>query len=389
MSRRIAVFTGTRADYGLLYWILHDLRAAEDLDLQLIVSGTHLSPAHGETIHEIETDGFEVAERVEMLVSGDTPTAVATSIGLATTGVAHALERLRPEILLLLGDRYEVLAAAAAATVMRVPIAHLHGGESTQGAMDEAFRHAVTKMAHLHLVAAEPFRRRVVQLGEDPANVHVVGAPGLDHLYRTELMTRDGLEQSLGWSLGDGALLVTYHPVTLEEDRAQADVEALVGALARHGDLRLLVTRPNADTENHAIRARLDAWADEQGDRVLVVTNLGSRRYLTAIRESVAVVGNSSSGLIEAPALGTPTVNIGSRQAGRLRGESVLNCDADADAIDHAIATARQPEFRDAIAEGASPYGDGRTAPRVARLLRAFECKGALVKRFHDVEVPR
>jgi UDP-hydrolysing UDP-N-acetyl-D-glucosamine 2-epimerase len=381
VTRRIAVFTATRAEYGLLRPILLALRDAADLDLVLLVSGAHLAPSHGRTLSEIERDGLVAAEMLETLVDSDSPVGTAATMALTLDGVARSLRRLDPDLLVLLGDRSEALAAAAAAMVARVPIVHLHGGERTEGAIDEAIRHSITKMAHLHLVAAEPFRRRVIQLGEDPRRVHVVGGPGLDNVGQLELAGRQELAELLDWDPGPAYLVVTHHPATLDPGGAVVEVEKLVRALDELSGHRVLCTAPNTDPEGWQIRRRLEAHAAEHPERFRFVTSLGQRGYLSAVAHADVVVGNSSSGLIEAPFLGTPTVNIGARQRGRLRAPSVIDCEPDQGAILAAIRRALALQ----VAAGESPYGDGHTTPRVLRLLRDVPLDGLLDKHFHDL----
>ncbi len=381
--RRVCVFTATRAEYGLLHPILSAIRQAPDLDLRLVVAGAHLAPSHGRTIREIEHDGIPVAARIVSLLDDATSVGTSYSMALTQQGVAAALEDIRPDMLVVLGDRYEAFAAAAAAMVARVPIVHLHGGEVTEGAIDEAIRHSITKMAHLHLVAAEPFRRRVLQLGEDPARVHVVGAPGLDNIRTARLMSRQELAQSLGWDPGPSYLLVTHHPVTLQPGGAADEMESVLSAVEQSRAHRALITAPNADPEGADMRAHIERFVMTDPERFHLVPSLGRIRYLSAVSHAAAVVGNSSSGLIEAPFIGTPTVNVGSRQAGRPRAASVVDCGTTSDAIQAAIATTD-----DMMTAASDLYGDGHTAPRVVELLRSTPLEGLLLKRFHDVELP-
>ncbi len=309
---RVCAVTGSRAEYGLLYWVLHDLAADPAFELQLVVTGMHLSHEFGLTVSEIEADGLPIARRVEMLLSSDSPGGIAKSIALGVIGFSDALEQLAPDVMLVLGDRFEILAAVQAALVHNVPVAHIAGGDTTEGAFDESIRHAITKMSHLHLVTNELSARRVRQLGEDPARIHVVGSPGLDHLRRRPLLERAELEASLGHRLGRRNLLVTFHPVTLEPGAAEGQMGELLAALdTLDDDTTLWFTRPNADTGGRAIGAVLDAWLDGRGRRAHAYPSLGQLRYLSLMAQADAVVGNSSSGLYEAPSFGVPTVNVG------------------------------------------------------------------------------
>lgn len=383
MPQRICVVTGSRAEYGLLYWVLRDLLDAPAVELQLLVTGMHLSPEFGSTVREIERDGFTVTRRVEMLLSSDTPTGTAKSIGLGVIGMADALEQLRPDVVLVLGDRFEILAAAQAALVHGIPLAHIAGGDTTEGAYDEAIRHAITKMAHVHLVTNELAARRVRQLGEDPARIHVVGSPGLDHLRRTELLGRPELEAALGARLGRRNLLVTFHPVTLENDSTRQLNELFAAIDALPADFKAWVSKPNADSGGRAIAAAIDVWAARSAERAHVFTSLGQLRYLSLMRQADAVVGNSSSGLYEAPSLGVPTVDIGDRQRGRLAAASVVRCEPRREAIRDAIERALALDCRDVV----NPYGDGCTAPRIVDVLRGLPPAAQLIKkRFHLLE---
>jgi UDP-hydrolysing UDP-N-acetyl-D-glucosamine 2-epimerase len=386
MASRICVITGSRADYGLLYWVLHDLRAEPDLELQLVVTGMHLSPEFGLTVNEIEKDGFPIARRVEMLISSDTPGGVAKSLGLGVIGMSDALEQLRPEVALVLGDRFEILAAVEACLIHNIPVAHIAGGDTTEGAFDESIRHAITKMAHIHFVTNELSARRVRQMGEDPTRIHVVGSPGLDHLRRLQLLQRTALEEKLGARLRDRNLLVTFHPVTLEADDNKRQIGELLAALETFdSDTGLWFTRPNADNGGHAISASLDAWAAQHPGRSHVYTSLGQLRYLSLLSQVDAVVGNSSSGLYEAPSFAVPTVNIGDRQRGRLAPASVLHCAPERGAIKQAITQALALDCR----EIANPYGDGYAAGRILSILRDLPPAGELLKKhFHLSEAP-
>lgn len=383
MKRKIAVVTGTRAEYGLLYWLMKEIQASATLELQVIVSAMHLSPEFGETWKQIEQDGFTIDAKVEMLLSSDTAVGVVKSMGLGTIGFADALDRLRPDILVVLGDRFEALAAVQAALVMRIPVAHLHGGEITEGAFDDAIRHAITKMASLHFVAAEPYRHRVIQMGEAPASVFNVGAVGLGHLRRSPRMGLAELAASLGFELREPYLLVTYHPVTLLEEDPAASFRALLSALDRFPHCQVILTYPNADHGGRAIIPLLEAYAQSQPQRVVAVPSLGFRRYLSALSKAAAVVGNSSSGIIEAPAFGIPTVNIGVRQLGRLAADSVLHCEPTADAITQAIGKALAPGFAEHCRDVLNPYGQGNAATEIVRVLEAHT--ETFHKHFHDL----
>jgi UDP-hydrolysing UDP-N-acetyl-D-glucosamine 2-epimerase len=372
--QRICVVTGSRAEYGLLQWVLHELRADPGVELQLVVTGMHLAAEFGLTVRAIEADGFAIARRVDMLVAGDSGAATCKSTALGLIGMSDALEQLRPHVVLVLGDRFEILAAAVACLMHRVPLAHIAGGDVTEGAIDDAMRHAITKMTHLHLVTNETAARRVRQMGEDPQRVRVVGSPGLDQLRRRPLLSRPALEEALGAPLGAVNLLVTFHPVTLAAADGLGEFEELLAALAgTDAGTVIWFTRPNADMGGRAIARRLHEFAAAQGARVRVHDSLGQLRYLSLMAQVNAVVGNSSSGLYEAPSLHVPTVNIGERQRGRLAAASVLHCAAERQAIARTIAQALALDCREVV----NPYGDGRSAERIVVALRELHAAGA------------
>lgn len=385
MARKCCVVTGSRAEYGLLYRLLREIEADPALELQVVATGMHLAPEFGLTVREIEQDGFPIAARVDMLLASDTPVAIAKSIGLGVIGCADTFDRLRPDIVVMLGDRFEMLAAAQAALTARIPIAHIHGGELTEGLIDEAIRHAITKMAHLHFVAAETYRRRVIQLGEAPERVFNFGAPGLDRLAEIDWLTRRELEADLGLALGSPLFLVTYHPVTLAADGPAAAMANLLAALDRFPAATVVFTLPNADTAGRAIVALIEGYIAAHPERSKAFASLGQRRYLSLMREADAVIGNSSSGLIEAPALKRATVDIGDRQRGRLKAASVIACPEETGAIVAAIEQALDAEFRAGLPAVVSPYGAGGASRRIARQLAATEIDGLIGKVFFDL----
>lgn len=381
--RKICVVTGTRAEYGLLYWLMKEIQADADLQLQVIATGMHLSPEYGLTYRTIEEDGFAIAAKVEMLLSSDTPVGIAKSIGLGVIGFADALERLRPDVMVVLGDRYEILAAAQAALVARIPVAHIHGGETTEGAIDESIRHAITKMSRLHLVAAEPYRTRVIQLGEYPETVFNVGALGIENIKRLQLLDKFQLEQSIDFELGATSFLVTYHPATLGATPPQVAMQALLDALDQFPDARIIFTKPNSDTDGRILGEMIDEYGRFNKGRVAVFTSMGQLRYLSALQYVAAVIGNSSSGIIEAPACNTPTVNIGDRQAGRLKAESIIDCLETTDAIVAAINRVLSPLFREVVKRSTSLYGSGESAVTIKNKLKQINLSST--KRFYDL----
>lgn len=384
MTRKICIVTGTRAEYGLLRGLIDEL-GQRDVRLQVVATGMHLSPEFGLTVDEIVRDGVHIDERVEMLLSADTASGVSKSMGLGMIGFGDAFARLQPDIVVLLGDRFEIFAAAAAALVANIPIAHIHGGETTEGAFDEAIRHSITKMSHLHFVAAEPYRARVVQLGEHPDRVFLVGGLGVDAIHRVPLMDRADLQASIGFRFRKQNLLVTFHPVTLEAGEGLAQVDQLLRALDEVGpDVGLIFTLPNADAGGREIARRVEDFARDR-ENAIAHTSLGQVRYLSCLAQVDAVVGNSSSGLLEAPAFGIGTVNVGDRQAGRLRAASVIDCAPEAHAIRTALEQVLAPSFRKSICGMVTPYGSGGASEAVAEVLSTQSLDGILKKRFHDL----
>lgn len=384
-KRKICVVTGTRAEYGLLYWLMKEIQRDRVLMLQIVAAAMHLSPEFGLTYKIIEKDGFTIDANVEMLLSSDTPVGIAKSIGLGTIGFADAFDRLRPDIVVLLGDRFEILAAAQAAMVARIPIAHIHGGEATEGLIDEAIRHAVTKMSHLHFVAADAYRKRIIQLGEDPETVFTVGALGLENIQRLTLLKKKDFEKSINFQLGEKNLLVTYHPVTLDKRGPQQPMKALFTALDSYPEAKIIITKPNADTDGRVICNMIDAYAQKWPGRVMASTSLGQLRYLSALQYVDVVIGNSSSGLIEVPVFRKPTVNMGDRQKGRLRANSIIDCWEDAASIREAIETALSPDFRKKLEKTVSPYQYANSSQKIKNYLKKVPIRRLLTKKFHDI----
>jgi UDP-hydrolysing UDP-N-acetyl-D-glucosamine 2-epimerase len=383
--KKIAVFTGTRAEYGLLYWLMRDIESDEEFVLQLLVSGSHLSPEFGMTYKEIEKDGFAIDDRVEMILSSDTPVGVAKSMGIGMLGYAESLSRLKPDALVILGDRFEALAVAQTALILRIPIVHLHGGEITEGAYDDSIRHAITKLSYLHGTSTETYRRRVIQMGEAPERVYNVGAIGLDHLKRTLLMDRAELSSALGFSLTEKYFVITYHPVTLGKNSSEHVIRNLLSALNSFPDYRAIITYPNADDGGREIIPVIQNFARINPVRVLAVESLGQVKYLSAIKNASAVVGNSSSGIIEAPAFDVPTVNVGDRQKGRLAAKSVLNCGENKHEIESAISRAIQQSYKIPGEKIINPYGYGESSAKVIQMLKKLPIK--INKRFFDIEI--
>lgn len=382
--KKVCVVTGARAEYGILRWVLEGIKESLVLELQIVATGMHLSPEFGLTVKEIEADGFLINRRVEMLLSSDTPVGITKSLGLGIIGFADALKDLDPDILLIAGDRFEIFAVASAAMIARVPIAHLHGGETTEGAFDEAIRHSITKMSHLHFVAAEAYRERVIQLGEQPENVFCVGAPGLDNISNLQLLNRKDLEEALDFRFGKRNLLVTFHPVTLEDSTSARQMDELLAALSILEDTHLIFTLPNADTEGRIlIRKIQDYCAGHSHARAY--TSLGQLRYLSCIQYVDGVVGNSSSALIEVPCFRKGTVNIGDRQNGRIKASSVIDCIPEQGAILQAIQQLYSKDFQALLANMVNPYGEGGASEAIVKALEVQPLEGLLKKKFYNI----
>ena len=384
--RKIAVFTGTRAEYGLLYWIIKGLSEAVEIEFLLYVGGSHLSQKYGNTVRHIEEDGFRISERLDFLDSSDTPTGIAKSMGSALVLAAEAFQRDKPDLLVVLGDRFEVMAICQAAMLGCIPIAHIHGGETTEGLIDEAVRHSITKMSHLHFTATDAYRNRVIQLGEIPQKVFNVGAPGIDSIKSLKLIDRNALTGSLGFDVTGPFIVVTYHPVTLNKDGALIALENLLSVLATYPDLNFIITYPNADTHNQGLITALEAFKKEHCDQVLLVRSLGQLRYLSLLKHCEAVIGNSSSGLIEAPTFLKPTVNIGNRQGGRICGGTVINSDEDVPSITKALIKALSKDFREKCLSEHNPYGSGGSSERILDIIKSISLDDLVMKKFYDVK---
>jgi UDP-hydrolysing UDP-N-acetyl-D-glucosamine 2-epimerase len=377
---RVLAVTVARSDYGILRPVLDALRADPDFSVEVIAAATHLSPAFGLTVRQLEADGYAPVARVEMTIAGDTPTAIALSTGLGVQGFASAIAAAAPDLLLLVGDRFETLAAGVAAVPLTVPIVHLHGGEVTEGAFDDQIRHALTKMSHVHCVSTTAAARRVAQMGEEAWRICVSGAPGLDSLFQVQRLSRAALEARVGMVLNPAPLLVTFHPVTLQTDRTDAEMQSVIDGLA-HVTRPIVITAPNADTSHARIRAAWAAFAASRPGQVQLVESLGTEAYVSLLFSAAAMVGNSSSGLIEAPAVPLPVVNIGDRQAGRDRATNVIDVPPDAEAIRAAIDRATSADFRASLVGALNPYGDGRAAPRMLAHLRTLPSRSTLLRK--------
>jgi GDP/UDP-N,N'-diacetylbacillosamine 2-epimerase (hydrolysing) len=381
---KICVVTGTRAEYGLLRWVMQGIRAAPQMQLQVVATGMHLSPEFGLTYREIENDGFVIDRKVETLLSADTPSSLGKSMGLGMIGFADTFRDLSPDLVLVLGDRFEIFAAVAAAMVARIPVAHLGGGETTEGAFDESIRHCLTKMSHLHFVGTAEYRDRVIQLGEQPDRVFVTGGLGVDAIKKVELLGRAALEQALGFGFGQHNLLVTFHPATLEHVPAAAQMAELHEALRQFEDVHVIFTMPNADTDSRALFALIERFvAGRPNSRVY--TSLGQQHYFSCIAQVDGVVGNSSSGLTEVPSFHKATVNIGDRQLGRTKAQSVIDCAPIKDEIVAAIERLYSPQFQAQLPGTRNPYGDGGASERIVQILYSHPLERIVRKSFYNV----
>ena len=387
-KRKIAVVTGSRADYGLLYWLLHEIKHDSDLDLQVMVTGMHLSPEFGNTYQEIENDGFDITYKVDSLISSDTSVAITKSVGLGVVGFSDAYAACQPDIVVLLGDRHEILAAGIAALTMRIPMAHIHGGETTPAMLDEPIRHCLTKMTHLHFPAADDYAKRICQLGEDKKRIFCFGGPGLDHLDRLELLSKTELEQDLAIDLSKPFFVITYHPVTLQTGSLAKHYQSLLNALDKFEDYTLIFTCSNADHEGREVFSILNQYESSSVRKnIHVFTSLGFKRYISLVRIASVVIGNSSSGLIEVPYLGVPTVNIGDRQKSRLKANTVIDCKNESDAIHSAIKLAISPAFKNRLAKVETPYKKGNVSFQIKEVLKSYPLDSILEKPFIDMKI--
>jgi len=384
-KRKICVVTGTRAEYGLLYWLIKEIEADESLELQLIVTGMHLSPEFGLTYKEIEKD-FKIDKKIEMLLSSDTSIGISKSMGLAQISFAEAYDELKPDILVVLGDRYEIFSAVSSAMISRIPIAHLHGGETTEGAFDESIRHSITKMSHLHFTATDEYKNRVIQLGEHPNRVFNVGGMGIENIKRLKLLTKEEFEKSIDFKLNQKNILVTFHPVTLEKSTASAQFQELLNAVDRLKDTNIIFTKANSDTDGRVINQMIDEYVSKNSDKAIGFTSLGQLRYLSALQYVDAVVGNSSSGLAEAPSFKIGTINIGDRQKGRIMADSVINCKPNEESISNAFEKLYKDEFIETLKLLLNPYGDGSASFKIIKELKNINLENILKKSFYNIK---
>ncbi len=388
MRKIISILTATRAEYGLLKPLIKKLNAEAEYDVRIVATGAHLSPEFGLTYREIEADGFTIDKKIEILLSADTPTAISKSMALAIIGFADYFEMLQPDLLLVLGDRYETLAVAIAASNQGIPIAHLYGGETTEGAIDESIRHAITKLSYLHFTSTVDYRRRVIQLGEQPERVYHVGSLGVENILSEQLLSKQALQDSLQINLTKPYAVVTFHPVTLEKGSASQQITALLEVCKQKSNMNFIFTLANADAEGRIINQYINQYA-AQNANIFAFVSLGMKRYLSALKYCEMVIGNSSSGLTEAPSFGVPTINIGDRQKGRIQAQSILNCQPTKQSIQLAFEKALSPAFREQSQNTQNPYVKDNTAQSIVDnikknlLIRKINLK----KKFYDYEV--
>jgi len=385
MSRKICIVTGTRAEYGLLLCLMKEIRVDPDLELQISATGMHLSPEFGLTYKEIENDGFKINKKVEMLLSSDTPVGIAKAMGLGMIGFAEAYDELKPDVVVLLGDRFEAFCAASVACVSGIPIAHIAGGEMTMGAVDEALRHSITKMSHLHFTSTHEYQKRVIQLGERPDRVFNVGGLGIDNIKNLKLLDREAFEQAIKFRLGRKNLLVTFHPVTLEYGTAMGQFQNLLDAFDELHDTKIILTKPNADADGRKIIQMIDDYVSQNSRKSVAFISLGYLRYLSGMALMDGIVGNSSSGLSEAPSFKIGTINVGDRQKGRVKAVSVIDCEPGKESILMALRRLYSKHFQNKLKEVVNPYGEGGAAKKIKKVLKETDLTNILKKKFHDI----
>jgi len=385
LKKKICIVTGSRAEYGLLYWLMKGIQVIPDFELQIIVTGMHLSPEFGLTYKEIVRDGFHIDKKIDILLSSDTPSAITKSTGLGMVGFADAFAELNPDLVIVLGDRYELLAVGTAALFARIPIGHIHGGETTEGAFDEAIRHSITKMAWWHFVAAEEYQKRVIQLGEDPKRVFNVGGLGVDAIKKEKLLTKEELVCKTGIKFGKKNLLVTYHPVTLEKQTSKKHFQSLLDVLAGLNDVYLIFTMPNADSDGRIIKQMIDKFVSIHKQKSISFTSMGHLNYFSAMQFVDGLVGNSSSGLAEAPTFKIGTINIGDRQKGRLKADSVIDCEPTKESISHAIKTLYSNEFQKKLKRVNNLYGEGKATEKIIDVLKFQPIPKEMKKEFYNL----
>ncbi|MDY0321761.1 MAG: UDP-N-acetylglucosamine 2-epimerase [Arcobacteraceae bacterium] len=384
MAVKICVITGSRAEYGLLYWLLKEIVADDYFELQLIVTGMHLSPEFGLTYKIIEEE-FKISKKIEILLSSDTPVGISKSMGLANIAFAESYDELKPDMIVILGDRYEIFSAVSMAMIAQIPIVHIAGGETTEGAFDESIRHSITKMAHLHFTTTQEYRNRVIQLGEYPDKVFNVGSLGIENIKRLKLLSRSDFEESINFKLNKKNLLVTYHPVTLEKDTAKGQFQAILDVLDELKDTNIIFTKSNSDTDGRVINQMCEEYVKINSSKSICFESLGQLRYLSALQYVDAVVGNSSSGIAEAPSFGIGTINIGDRQKGRIKVSSIIDCEPTQESIRKAFQKLYSDEFQNNLSNIQNPYGDGIVSKKILQTIKSTNFEDILKKKFYDI----
>jgi len=386
--RKICIFTGTRAEYGLLKPLIDELKLEKSIELQLIISGMHLSPEFGLTYKEIDTEGFTEVEKVEMLLSSDTPIGVSKAMGLGMIGYAEALDRLKPNLLVGLGDRFELFVVVSAAMIFGIPVAHLHGGEATEGLIDESIRHSISKMSHLHFAATEIFRKRIIQLGENPKRVFNVGAIGIDNIKKLKLLNRNELENKINFSINKKTILVTFHPVTLENSTAESQFHELLNAIDNFDDIKIIFTKPNSDTGGRIIIKLIDDYVNKNKNKAISFISMGQLLYLSTLQFMIGVVGNSSSGLVEVPSFKIGTINIGDRQRGRIKATSVIDCSPNKNDIIKAFNKLFSSKFQNTLKHINNPYElkYGLTSRKIKEIIISYPLENLIKKQFYNID---
>ena len=383
-KRKICVVTGSRAEYGLLYWLMKEINDDKDLELQIIVTGMHLSKEFGNTFQQIEKDGFTINKKVDISLSSDTDVAITKSMGLGMIGFADAFSKLKPELIVVLGDRFEIFSAVSSAMIARVPVAHLHGGEASEGVIDESIRHAITKMSHLHFVATDEYKNRVIQLGEQPKRVFNVGGLGIDNINKLKLLSKADFENVINFKLIEKNILITFHPATLEKSSSKIQFKELLNSLSELRNTNIIFTKANSDSGGRAINRMIDEYAVKQKN-VIVFKSMGQLKYLSALKFIDAVIGNSSSGLIEAPSFKIGTIDIGDRQKGRIKARSVISCQPNKEDIDKSLVKLYSKEFQKIVNNVDNPYGTGGASKKIMNIIKDINLDNIIKKSFYNL----
>jgi len=384
-KRKVCIVTGSRAEYGLLYWLIKEVEADKNLKLQLIATGMHLSSEFGLTYKEIEKD-FKIDKKIDMHLSSDTTVGISRSMGIAQKSFSEAYNQLKPDIIVVLGDRYEIFSAASAAMVSRIPIAHIHGGEATEGSIDEAIRHCITKMSHLHFTAAEEYSKRVIQLGEHPSKVFKVGGMGIENIKRLKLLSKENLEKKIDFKLNIKNILISFHPVTLEKDTSKKQFLEILEAIDDLKDTNIILTKTNSDMDGKIINSMIDKYVAKNKDKSISITSMGQLNFLSALQHIDFIIGNSSSGLLEAPTFKIGTINIGDRQKGRIKAKSVIDCSPNKKSIKDAIKKVYSTEFQNLLKNVKNPYGDGCPSQTIVKILNSVSLDDLLKKSFFNIK---